>query len=626
MAKDPKGHKSSDDGPPLRSLTSEDDTKFRVLVETLPDSILVHSHNRIVFINPSCVRLLGADGPDQLIGKEISEIVHPDSLPAIRQRIQEAYERRTANPPAENVLISLHGLLVPTEATAMFLTWEGQPAIAVVLRDLRQRTQAEENLRAYEQVFEGLEEMIVIVDTRYRYVVANRAFLNYRGLTREALVGRLVPDLLNKDSFEKTVKSKLDECFQGRVVRYEMKYRYPKLGERELLLTYYPIESKGIVTGAACILQDITQNKRMEEVERQWQQRLDLAQKSGLRIGLWDWDTLANTVAWSDETYSQFGFTRDTFSGRVEDAVSRIHLEDRPRVEAAIQKVLAGRAPEYAEQYRVVRPDASTCWIDAHGVLIENGKHMIGIGVDITGLKESEQTVQESEEKWRLLLNSTAEAIYGLDTDGKCTFCNPACVRALGYKRPEDLLGNYMHALIHHTRGDGSPYPSEECPIYVAVRAGQASYLPDEILWRADGTSFPAEYWAYPMYKAGAIVGAVVTFLDRTERKRSEHALRESEEKYRNLFENATYGIFLSKPDGTLLDANPALVSMLGYSSKQELLARNLERDIYDDPSDRATLLSKFGAGSRISNEEVRWRRKNGKIITVVCSDEATDR
>ena len=618
VAKDPEWHKSApEEIPPLRDSTPEADSKFRILIEALPDAILVHSNNRIVFINSSGVKLLGADGPDQLIGKEISEIIHPGSLPTIQQRIQEAYERRTANQPAENVLISLHGSLVPTEATAMFLTWEGQPAIAVVLRDIRQRTQAEENLRAYEQVFEGLEEMIVVVDTKYRYVVANRTFLNYRNLTREALVGRLIPDLLDKDSFEKSVKGKLDECFKGNVVRFEMKYEYPTLGERDLLLTYYPIESKGIVTGAACILQDITQRKRMDEVEHQWQQRLDLAQKSGLRIGLWDWDTAANTVSWSDETYSQFGFTRDTFSGRVDDAVSRIHPEDRPRVEAAIRKVLAGAAPEYAEQYRLVRPDASIRWIDAHGVLIENGKRMIGIGVDITGLKESEQIVQESEEKWRLLLNSTAEAIYGLDTDGKCIFCNPACLRALGYKVPEDLLGRQMHALIHHTREDGSPYPNEECPIYVAVRAGQATYSPDEILWRADGTSFPAEYWSYPMYKAGAIIGAVVTFLDRSERKLTEHALRESEEKYRNLFENATYGIFLSKPDGTMLDANPALVGMLGYSSKEDLLVRNLERDIYDDPSDRATLLSRFGAGSRLSNEEVRWRRKNGKIITV---------
>jgi PAS domain S-box-containing protein len=186
---------------------------------------------------------------------------------------------------------------------------------------------------------------------------------------------------------------------------------------------------------------------------------------------------------------------------------------------------------------------------------------MLGIGVDITDLKKTEQSLQESEEKYLLLLNSTAEAIYGLDLEGDCTFCNPACLRLLGYATPKDLLGTNMHELVHHTRPDGTPYPKQDYEIYVAVREGRASHVTQEVLWRADGTSFPAEYWSYPMYKTGELVGAVVTFLDISDRKWAEQALRQSEEKYRELFENATYGIFRSQLDGALLDVNPALVT-----------------------------------------------------------------
>ncbi len=368
------------------------------------------------------------------------------------------------------------------------------------------------------------------------------------------------------------------------------------------------------------VARDIRDRKRAERAVQDWQERLVLAQKAGLRIGLWDWDAVANTVIWSDETYRQFGYTRDTFSGRVEDAVTRIHPEDRPRVEDAIRKVIAGGG-EYAQQYRLVWPNGTTCWVDAHGVMVRNGStHMLGIGVDITDLKKTEQSLQESEEKYLLLLNSTAEAIYGLDLEGNCTFCNPACLRLLGYRAPKDLLGKNMHELMHHTRADGTPYPKQDCEIYVAVREGRASHVTDEVLWRADGTSFQAEYWSYPMYKTGELVGAVVTFLDISDRKRAEQALRQSEEKYRELFENATYGIFRSQLDGTLLDVNPALVAMLGYSSKEELLTRNLNRDIYEDPADRRSILDSFGPSGRVSGREVNWKRKDGKIIVVRIS------
>ena len=177
-----------------------------------------------------------------------------------------------------------------------------------------------------------------------------------------------------------------------------------------------------------------------------------------------------------------------------------------------------------------------------------------------------------------------------------------------------------MHALMHHTRADATPYLKQECEIYLAIREGRASHSTDEVLWRADGTSFPSEYWSYPMYKAGELVGAVVTFLDISDRKHAEQALRQSEEKYRGLFENATYGIFQSKLDGALLDVNPALVAMLGYSSKEELLSRNLNRDIYEVAADRMSILDSFGPSGRVSGCEVNWRCKDCKIIVVRIS------
>ncbi len=136
--------------------------------------------------------------------------------------------------------------------------------------------------------------------------------------------------------------------------------------------------------------------------------------------------------------------------------------------------------------------------------------------------RASDLALDKSEAEVRLLLDSTAEAIYGLDLHGACVFCNPACARMLGYNDSSELLGKNMHGLMHHTRSDDSPYPIEQCPVNDAFLHGRNVHIQDEFLWRADGSNFPAEYWSYPIRRNGSIVGAVVTFVDITDRLQAE--------------------------------------------------------------------------------------------------------
>lgn len=133
-----------------------------------------------------------------------------------------------------------------------------------------------------------------------------------------------------------------------------------------------------------------------------------------------------------------------------------------------------------------------------------------------------EQQLRSREAETKLLLASTGEAIYGIDTQGRCTFCNVACLRVLGYADESELLGRNMHELIHYAQPDGSPYPVENCHIYRAFRDGVGTHRDDEVLWRKDGTSFLAEYWSYPLRRDGELRGAVVTFKDITGRRRRE--------------------------------------------------------------------------------------------------------
>jgi formate hydrogenlyase transcriptional activator len=150
---------------------------------------------------------------------------------------------------------------------------------------------------------------------------------------------------------------------------------------------------------------------------------------------------------------------------------------------------------------------------------------------------QTEDALQSVEERVHLILNSATEGIFGCDAQGTCLFSNASAARMLGYSDPRELLAKNMHALEHHTRKDGTPYPLEECPIYVGFQKGEGVHRDDEVFWRKDGTSFPVEYWSNLVVREGETKSAVITFIDITGRRRTEEVLRKSEERNRSLLE-----------------------------------------------------------------------------------------
>ncbi|MGC9976933.1 MAG: ATP-binding protein, partial [Syntrophales bacterium] len=133
----------------------------------------------------------------------------------------------------------------------------------------------------------------------------------------------------------------------------------------------------------------------------------------------------------------------------------------------------------------------------------------------------SKEVIRQSEESKRLLLQAVGDGIFGVDATGQLTFVNPAASRILGFS-VEEMFGQRIHGLIHHSHADGSIYPVEDCPMYASYSKATESHITDEVLWRKDGSSFPVEYASMPIIKDGKVMGAVVTFRDITERKEIE--------------------------------------------------------------------------------------------------------
>jgi diguanylate cyclase (GGDEF)-like protein/PAS domain S-box-containing protein len=236
-------------------------------------------------------------------------------------------------------------------------------------------------------------------------------------------------------------------------------------------------------------------------------------------------------------------------------------------VVVAMRKAIAART-SVTQVLLNYRKDGTPFWneltinpvFDAEGKLI----NFIGLQNDVTGRKQAEEALARLQHRNELILNSAGEGIYGLDLQGRATFINPAAARMLGWE-VSDLLGQAMHPICHHSRPDGSQYLDQDCPIYAALREGAVQHVDEEVFWRKDGSRFPVEYISTPIYEDGQLVGAVVTFQDITERKRSEEALRESQERYALAVQGANDGLWDWNLKTDEIYFSPRWKAMLGY-------------------------------------------------------------
>src|SRR5208283_615246 len=238
--------------------------------------------------------------------------------------------------------------------------------------------------------------------------------------------------------------------------------------------------------------------------------------------------------------------------------------------------------------------------------------------------ERSNEAIRQSEESKRKLLHTVGDGILGVDAIGRLTFVNPAALRMLGFSETE-MLGQNIHALIHHSHKDGSNYPEEDCPMYASRVKAVDSHVEDEVLWRKDGSSFPVDYFSSPITKDGTVEGAVVTFRDITERKRAEDELKKSEEITHTITDFANDAITMMDNKGNISYWNPAAELILGYTSA-EAIGRNLHELITPERFLPAYLAAfpefqKTGQGNAIGKtQELAARRKDGREIDVALS------
>lgn len=177
--------------------------------------------------------------------------------------------------------------------------------------------------------------------------------------------------------------------------------------------------------------------------------------------------------------------------------------------------------------------------------------------------RELSHAKQRLEQRHALILDSVADGIYGVDTQGNSTFVNRAMEEITGWKA-EELIGKNQHHLLHHTRADGTPFPGHDCPVYHTFRDDKPRYVDDDIFWRKDGNSIPVEYSSTPIRDDnGKVNGAVVVFRDITERKKAAEEARQHQMELAHVSRLSTMGEMAS---GIAHELNQPLSAISNYT------------------------------------------------------------
>lgn len=393
-----------------------------------------------------------------------------------------------------------------------------------------ERVGAEHALREsevrFKTLFESAPDAYYLNDLNGTFLDGNRASEALTGYPREELIGQnfLSINLLPPDDIRRAANF-MERSARGEATGPDELTLNRKDGSQvPIEIRTYPVRIKDqtVVLGIA---RDISERKRVEEALRESEALYrDLIEN--IEEMVCTHDLAGNFLTVNQPLVRQMGYEKaEDFLGRNLSeylAPDARHLF-RPYLRTIIEE---GRAEGVM---KVQTRSGEIRFLEYRNTLRREGNEkpiVRGVSRDVTRRLKAEAALNRLRRQNELILNTAGEGIYGLDLEGNTTFVNPAAARMIGWET-EELIGKSQHAVLHHTKSDGSPYPREECLIYAAFKDGTIHHVDDEVFWRKDGSSFPVEYISTPIRGGrGKLLGAVVTFRDITERKRTERDLR----------------------------------------------------------------------------------------------------
>ena len=589
----------------------ESEDRYRMLVEDSPDAIGIYQDDKLVFCNRAGARLLGAHHSDELIGRESKQVIHSDDLAVAGDRVRRRLAGELNVYPAEVRYVRLDGTTVQVEVSAAPVIYRGEPGLQFIARDISARKLAETALRESEARFRTLFEVspvaIALQGADGKVIQANTSYQRMLGYSEAELQQLGVKQITHPEDVAEGRRLYLEIVAAIRD-HYQREKRYCRK-DGQVIWAVSSVSairsSDGKLRFLISTVEDITARRQAEKVTREL---ASIVEHSADGVVGQTADGIITT--WNRSAELIYGYPAAEVLGQ---PLSLLLPPDQAGdLERAGQRLREGsRVEEFETTGRRKDGKLISVAMTLSPIRNEAGKLTAASTIvrDISARRLAEEHLTNLHQQNELILLSAAEGIMGLDLQGHHTFVNPSAASMLGYT-VEELLGRHSHSLWHHTKPDGSPYPESECPILDTCQNGALHRVSSEVFWRNDGTSFPVEYAARPIYEQGRVAGAVVSFTDITARRRAEALIRLESA----ALEAAANAIIITDSAGQIEWVNGAFTTLTGYSLEEAVgqnprlvksgkQSREFYRNLW------ATILA-----GKVWQGELINRRKNGEL------------
>ncbi|MCX6002098.1 MAG: PAS domain S-box protein [Chloroflexi bacterium] len=477
-------------------------------------------------------------------------------------------------------------------------------------RDVTDRVKAEKDIQRRAALLDSAYDSIIAYDLDGKIIYANQTSCSIRGFSLDEMLAMNMRQLVPIEELPGLEERHRQLLEKGELSSEAIHIR--KDGSTFIVDTHLRLAGLAGDKLVIAVQRDITLRKQMEnqivQSEAKYRSIVDTS-ASGIAIA----DEAGTLIFVNDRLCDMYGYSRDEVLGK--QFLDFIHPDERERIARDFFEAVISSKTLPTLEFRGVRKDGSTIWLFTTPNPLKTGDHLTGFSVviqDITQLKLAETALKGSEQRYRSLFQHNPAMVYALDRQGNYTSVNAAALRISGYS--EEDIGKMGFADVM-----AAEYLETVKRNYARALNGEPQSY-EAVMIAKDGRRIDIHITSTPIIVDGQIIGVYGIAEDITGRKQLEKLLIESETKYRTVVENMHDVLYRTNNEGIITLVSPAITRMLGVESVEQVIGKNLARDIYANPGERARILELIKAKGEVVDLEVNLRRADGQIITVAAN------